>query len=123
MKYCSGEGTIGRGIRHKGPSGIEAFPWDEDHKEPDGGISIDQSGYIRQVIERYGILNSKPLSMPLAPQARLAKAMEASHGNVDLKFYQGIVGSIMYGMLCTHPDLAFPNHVSFGLHGKAGVGG
>jgi len=71
-----------------------------------GGISIDQGGYVRQVLERYGMSNSKPVSTPLAPGARLAKAMEA--GDVDAKLYQGIVGSIMYGMLCTRPDLAFP---------------
>jgi len=28
--------------------------------------------------------------------------------DVDSKLYQGILGSNMYGMLCTSPDLAFP---------------
>jgi len=51
--------------------------------------------------------NSKPVSTPLAPGARLAKASDLS-SDVDSKLYQGIVGSIMYGMLCTRPDLAFP---------------
>jgi len=108
MRYCGGERTISRGIGDEGPWRIETFPSDEDHEEPDRGISIDQSGYIRQVLERYGMSNSKPLLMPLAPQVHLAKATEAGHGNVDLKLYQGIVASIMYGTLCTHPDLAFP---------------
>ena len=49
--------------------------------------------------------NSKPVSMPLAPGSRLAKATTA--GDVNSKLYQGIVGSVMYGMLCTRPDLAF----------------
>ena len=65
-------------------------------RNPDSGISIDQSGHIRQILERYGMSNSKPVSTPLAPGARLAKATEAGHGNVDLKLYQGIVGSIMH---------------------------
>ena len=69
------------------------------------GISIDQSGYIHQVLERYRMSNSKPVSMPLAPGSRLAKATTA--GDVNSKLYQGIVGSVMYGMLCTRPDLAF----------------
>jgi len=51
--------------------------------------------------------NSKPLSMPLALQARLAKATEAGHGNINLKLYQVIVGLITYSMLRTHSDLAF----------------
>jgi len=74
----------------------------------DGRISIDQGGYIRQVLERYGMSNSKPVSTPLAPGACLTKATRAHHGDVDAKLYQGVVGSIMYGMLYTRPNLAFP---------------
>ena len=70
-------------------------------------ISIDRGGYICQVLERYEMSNSKPVSTPLAPGARLAKASDLS-SDVDSKLYQGIVGSNMYGMLCTSPDLAFP---------------
>jgi len=51
-------------------------------RNPDGGISIDQSGHIRQIIERMS--NSKLVLTPLAPGVRLAKATEAGHGNVDL---------------------------------------
>jgi len=50
--------------------------------------------------------NSKPVSTPLAPGAHFTKT-KTGHGDVDAKLYQGIVGSIMYGMLCTRPDLAF----------------
>ena len=39
MRYCGGEGTISRGIGDEGPWRIETFPWDEDHEEPDRGIS------------------------------------------------------------------------------------
>ena len=70
-------------------------------------ISIDQSGYIRQILERYGMSNSKPVSTPLAPGARFTKT-KTGHEDVDAKLYQGIVGSIIYDMLCTCPDLAFP---------------
>ena len=72
-------------------------------RNPDGKISIDQSGYICQVLERYGMSNSKPVSTPLAPGARLAKAGDLGN-DVDSKLCQGIVGSIVYGMLCTRPD-------------------
>ena len=51
-------------------------------RNPEGGISIDQSGHIRQIIERMS--NSKLVLTPLAPGVRLAKATEAGHGNVDL---------------------------------------
>jgi len=51
--------------------------------------------------------NSKPVSTPLALGGRLVR-MTGSNGDIDSKLYQGIVGSIMYGMLCTRSDLAFP---------------
>ena len=69
-------------------------------------ISIDQTGYIRAILERFGMEASKPVSTPLATGSRLVKAID-DDSNVDLKLYQGIIGSIMYAMLCTRVDLAF----------------
>src|SRR5271163_3245069 len=37
-------------------------------------IHINQSGYNRTILERYGIENSKPANTPLASGARLTKA-------------------------------------------------
>jgi len=71
-----------------------------------GSISIDQTAYIRSILERFGMEASKPVSTPLATGSRLVKATD-DDSNIDLKLYQGIVGSIMYGMLCTRPDNAF----------------
>ena len=45
-------------------------------------ISIDQSSYIRQILERYGMSNSNPVSTPLAPGARLVR-MTGPNGDVD----------------------------------------
>ena len=72
------------------------------------GISLNPSGYIHQVLERYGISDSKLVFTMLVPGAHLIKVTEAGHGDADLKLYQGMVGSIMYAMLCTCSDLAFP---------------
>jgi hypothetical protein len=77
-----------------------------------GGISIDQNGYIRQILERFGMEASKPVSTPIATGSRLVgvdhNAEEAaSPSTTDIKEYQTMVGSLMYGMLCTRADLAF----------------
>ena len=68
-------------------------------------IHISQSGYNRTILERYGMQNSKPASTPLSTSARLVKAtiMDVL---TDQKEYQSIVGSLMYAMLATRPDLA-----------------
>ena len=68
-------------------------------------IHISQSGYNRTILERYGMQNSKPASTPLSTSARLVKTtiMDVL---AEQKEYQSIVGSLMYAMLATRPDLA-----------------
>jgi hypothetical protein len=68
-------------------------------------IYINQSGYTRTILERYGMRNSKPASTPLPSGARLTKATTADT-LIDQKEYQSIVGNLMYAMLATQPDLA-----------------
>src|SRR5579859_3429582 len=68
-------------------------------------IHINQSGYNRTILERYGMQNSKPASTPLSSGARLTKAT-ATEVLADQKEYQSMVGSLMYAMLTTRPDLA-----------------
>src|SRR5438046_5492640 len=68
-------------------------------------IHISQSGYNRTILERYGMENSKPASTPLSTSARLIKKtiMDVLE---EQKEYQRIVGSLMYAMLTTRPDVA-----------------
>jgi len=68
-------------------------------------IHISQSGYNRAILERYGMQNSKPANVPLSSGARLTKAT-ATDTLTDQREYQSIVGSLMYAMLATRPDLA-----------------
>src|SRR5579859_5112858 len=49
--------------------------------------------------------NSKPASTPLSSSARLTK-VTATEVLADQKEYQSMVGSLMYAMLATRPDLA-----------------
>src|SRR5271155_3881687 len=68
-------------------------------------IHISQPGYIRTILERFGMQDSKPANTPLSSGARLTKA-KATDTLMDQREYQSMVGSIMYGMLATRPDLA-----------------
>src|SRR5271155_5336503 len=68
-------------------------------------IHISQPGYNRTILERFGMQDSKPASTPLSNGARLTKATMADV-LTDQKEYQSMVGSIMYAMLATRPDLA-----------------
>ena len=69
-------------------------------------IHINQSGYINTVLEKFGLLECNPVSTPIATGTKLCKAT-ADEIMDDPKEYQSIVGSEMYPMLCTRPDLAY----------------
>jgi hypothetical protein len=81
-------------------------------RTPTGGIIIDQNGYIRQILERFGMEASKAVSTPFAMGSHLVNANHDGKGaatlsTTDMKEYQAMVGSLMYAMLCTRSDLAY----------------
>jgi hypothetical protein len=69
-------------------------------------IHINQSGCINAILERYNMHNSHPASIPLSPGSKLTKAAISDTLAVPSE-YQSIVGSQMYAMLATRPDLPF----------------
>ena len=70
-----------------------------------GGITIDQSGYIRQILKRFGMEHCKAESTSFATGSCLKSANNAA--STEIKEYQAMVGTLMYAMLCTRPDLAY----------------
>jgi hypothetical protein len=66
-------------------------------------LHINQSGYINSTLDRFGMLDSKPVSTPIATGTVMHKSTP-NDSLVDIKPYQSLVGSQMYGMLCTRPD-------------------
>ena len=68
-------------------------------------IHICQPGYTRTILERYSMHNSKSANVPLSTGTKLTKATIADV-LTEQKEYQSILGSQMYAILCTRPDLA-----------------
>jgi hypothetical protein len=69
-------------------------------------IQLHQRGYTNIILKRFGMENSAPVSTPMATGTKLCKSTDESTP-ADQKLYQSNVGSQMYDMLCTRPDLAF----------------
>ncbi|KAH7852964.1 hypothetical protein Vadar_031538 [Vaccinium darrowii] len=77
-----------------------------------GTIHLTQQQYLKKVLERFGVGkgNSKPVSVPLAPHFKLSASLSPS-SEEERKYmtnvpYASLVGSLMYAMVCTRPDLA-----------------
>jgi Reverse transcriptase (RNA-dependent DNA polymerase)/Integrase core domain/GAG-pre-integrase domain/Zinc knuckle len=77
-------------------------------------ISLSQRSYIQSIIERYGLTDAKPVSMPLDPHALLSKEQCPSTteecGAMRDVPYREAVGSLMYAALATRPDIAYAVH-------------
>ena len=69
-------------------------------------IHLDQCAYLQKVVERCGMLNAKAASTPL-PTGYYALANK-DPVNPELRSqFQMVIGSLLYLMLGTRPDIAF----------------
>jgi len=67
-------------------------------------ITLDQGHYIDQILTRFNMTNCKPVATPLDASIQLKITEDAEITDVTL--YQQIVGSAMYLMIATRPDIA-----------------
>ncbi|GJW16716.1 retrotransposon protein, putative, ty1-copia subclass [Tanacetum coccineum] len=79
-------------------------------------IGLCQSAYIDKILKRFHMENSKRGSIPMQDKLRLSKSQGASTP-AELKRmqnvpYASVVGSIMYVVRCTRPDVAFAQNIT-----------
>jgi hypothetical protein len=73
-------------------------------------LTLSQGEYIEKVLERFRMQNEKPVSTPLASHFKLTKEM-CPKTQEEIEYmsrvpYSSTVGSLMYAMVCTRPDIA-----------------
>jgi len=75
-----------------------------------GKLWLSQQKYIEKVLDRFNVKNSKPLSTPLAGHFRLSSKdypiNEYEKEEMQKIPYSFPVGSLMYVMVCTRPNIA-----------------
>ena len=69
-----------------------------------GGYALSQSHYIDKVLQKFGHLKIKDASTPIDSSVNLNK--NEGRGIAQLE-YASAIGSIMYAMHCTRPDIAY----------------
>ena len=89
-----------------------------------GTLRLSQEAYVKKVLVRFGMEDAKPVSTPLAPHFKLSASMspttEVEKAYMDKVPYASAVGSLMYAMVCTRPDLAQAVGVVSLIYGKSG---
>ncbi|SPC63291.1 uncharacterized protein UHOD_12086 [Ustilago sp. UG-2017b] len=73
-------------------------------------VSLGQTSYIDTILERFSMTRANPVKTPLDPSAVNLSPKDASHKTLNkaqTTVYQQMIGSVMYLMTSTHPDLAF----------------
>jgi ATP-binding cassette subfamily B (MDR/TAP) protein 1 len=75
-----------------------------------GMLYLSQRGYIEKVLHHFNMQDAKPVSTPLAPHFKLSLDLcPASDEDIKYMFrvpYSSAIGSLMYAMVCSRPDLA-----------------
>ena len=71
-------------------------------------LYLSQSKYIQKILDDHGMLNCNPATTPADTHIRLGKTPLGSEATEsERRRYQSAVGSLMYAMLGTRPDLAY----------------
>ncbi|GKB01416.1 hypothetical protein Tco_0829460 [Tanacetum coccineum] len=68
------------------------------------GIFFNQSKYIKLMLKKFGLKDSKPTKTPMSTEIKLTKDDEAD--SVDSSKYRGIIGSLLY-LTASRPDIMF----------------
>ncbi|BES98092.1 Hydra magnipapillata [Nesidiocoris tenuis] len=94
---------MGRNFSVKDLGPIKEFlGWNVSRNRNKGVLKIDQSNYIGNLLEKFGMVDAKTVSSPLDPGTRLS--VEGELANVP---FQQLVGSLMYLSVSTRPDISF----------------
>ncbi|KAK3020796.1 LOW QUALITY PROTEIN: hypothetical protein RJ639_047752 [Escallonia herrerae] len=83
----------------------------EIHRDKKAGkFWVTQKNYVEKVLERFSMLNDKPVSTPLGAHFQLSSQLCPSTKE-DVEYisrvpYTNAVGCLMYAMVCTRPNIS-----------------
>ena len=69
-------------------------------------LRLSQSSYIAKILERFQMSDSSPTATPMAQQSSKPPSDDSKPLSDDVP-YRSAIGSLMYLMICTRPDLGF----------------
>ncbi|GKE88732.1 uncharacterized mitochondrial protein-like protein [Tanacetum coccineum] len=71
-------------------------------KQMKDGIFFNQSKYIKEMLKKFGLKDSKPMKTPMSSDTKLIKDKECE--SIDSTKYRGMMGSLLY-LTASRPDV------------------
>ncbi|KAI3719408.1 hypothetical protein L6452_20305 [Arctium lappa] len=84
-------------------------------KQQKDGIFISQSKYVQDILDKYGLSDSKPASTSMETHKQITADLEGE--DVDVHLYRSMIGSLMY-LTASRSDIMFPVCVCARFHVK-----
>ncbi|KAG5871047.1 hypothetical protein JTB14_021194 [Gonioctena quinquepunctata] len=78
----------------------------EINRKSDGSIFINQSEYIKQIVQKFGQSDAKIVDIPADPHTILIKVENISEKLTNIP-YREAVGSLMFAAVVSRPDIAY----------------
>ena len=69
-------------------------------------VTLSQQAYIDKLLSRFGMTSCNPVTLPSDPNSKLRKFQDGDN-IADATLYQQKIGSLIYLVIGTCPDLAF----------------
>ena len=92
----------------KDPRMISSFLGIQFKQDPITYMEVSQSHYLKGVLQRFNVADCKPKSTQCEVKLQAYENEENKKSNDgDTKRYREIVGSLVYEMTCSRPDLAW----------------
>jgi hypothetical protein len=73
-------------------------------KQTEGGIFLNQSKYVIDLLKRFGLENAKAYGSPIGPSTKLDKDEKGK--TVDVKLYRGMISNLLY-LTASRPEIMF----------------
>ncbi|GJZ93228.1 retrovirus-related pol polyprotein from transposon TNT 1-94 [Tanacetum coccineum] len=73
-------------------------------KQMEDGLFFNQSKYIKEMLKKFGLEDSKPMKTLMSSDTKLTKDEECE--SVDSTKYRGMIGSLLY-LTTSRPDIMF----------------
>ncbi|GJT76587.1 retrovirus-related pol polyprotein from transposon TNT 1-94 [Tanacetum coccineum] len=73
-------------------------------KQLEDGIFFNQSKYVKEMLKRFGLEDSKPIKTPMSSETKLTRDEDSEP--IDDTKYRGMIGSLFY-LTASRPDIMF----------------